>query len=484
MCRRMVGWGLVLAVLMGLCGPAMAEDERISGMEEYLEGCGCRGEELRFTMDVFEAAMVEDGVDVNVVVDRMLADLTAAENAWIGILNMVRLEDQEEAYWTKLMERQHEFPVGSFYYGQIESEIEDQRAAADLEAVRAWLATQGIDFPESVRFDVKEGEMLKILDVLQGLPEDELRSWYPRVYAAIDKRFGAQKFFREVVPVLIADKSYSPALRSLLLPTYMTMLDAMVRSNTKFYSDWERAQPILEGLNRAAHPDFAADYEALAGALAALDASDLELIYDQLGRIISLMDCDYAELLDAYAGRDDAQSGAPMHDLLMAERESKLQRSFWTPADLRLFYKAAFPEDGLPRYAPANPRENHVLCICPEKSGDDMEALMEALHGTGLIPTGDPDEAEFALVYELAHGRGGDYHGDGRFIAVQSTTATLRLADWSREPKEHAGISATNQPGDVISVRQGAVTYAVPAPDLRTAEGWKEFVKKAKDAVH
>jgi hypothetical protein len=87
-------------------------------------------------------------------------------------------------------------------------------------------------------------------------------------------------------------------------------------------------------------------------------------------------------------------------------------------------------------------------------------------------------------VYELAHGRGGDYHGGGRFIAVQSTTATLRLADWSREPKEHAGISATNQPGDVISVRQGAVTYAVPAPDLRTAEGWKEFVKKAKDAVH
>ena len=75
------GWlGAGLAVLMGLCGPAMAEDERISEWKSTWR-CGCRGEELRFTMDVFEAAMVEDGVDVNVVVDRMLADLTAAENA-------------------------------------------------------------------------------------------------------------------------------------------------------------------------------------------------------------------------------------------------------------------------------------------------------------------------------------------------------------------------------------------------------------------
>lgn len=484
MYRQMIGWGLVLAVLLGLGCAALAEDERITGMEQYLEGCSCRGEELRFTLDVFEAAMVKGGVDMNVVVDRMLADLTAAEKAWIGILSMVRLDDQEEAYWTEMIERQNEFPAGSFYYEQIASRIADRQAAAELEAVRAWLAPQGIDFPESVRFDIKEGDMLKLLDALQALPEDELRSWYPRVCTAMEQTFGTWNFFREAVPVLIADESYSPALRSLLLPTYIEMLDAMVRSNTQFYSDWEHAQPILEGLNRAAHPDFAADYEALAGALAALDASDLELIYGQLDRIVSLMDCNYAALLDVYAGRDDAQSGAPMYDLLMAERESKLRRPFWTPADLRLFYKAAFPEDGLPRYTPANPRKNHVLCICPEKSADDVQALMESLNGTGLIPTGDPDEAEFALVYELAHGRGGDYQAGGRFIIAQSTTATLRLADWSQTPKEHAGISATNQPGDVISVRQGAVTYEAPVPDLRTAEGWKKFVKKAKAAVH
>ena len=162
----------------------------------------------------------------------------------------------------------------------------------------------------------------------------------------------------------------------------------------------------------------------------------------------------------------------------MAEWESKLQRSFWAPADLRLFYKAAFPEDGLPRYALANPGKTTCCASARRRVGTTWRAL----HDTGLIPTGD-GRSGICPVYELAHGRAAITMGWAVHCS-QSTTATLRLADWSREPKEHAGISATNQPGDVISVRQGAVTYAVPAPDLRTAEGWKEFVKKAKDAVH
>ena len=118
--------------------------------------------------------MVEDGVDVNVVVDGMLADLTALENTWIGILNMVRLEDQEEAYWTKLMERR---VPGRFFMQTRSSRL---RVSGQRITNRPSGWQQGI-FPESVRFGDKEGEMLQVR-ILQGF-RGRLHSGIPHVYA-------------------------------------------------------------------------------------------------------------------------------------------------------------------------------------------------------------------------------------------------------------------------------------------------------------
>jgi len=471
--KRVIGCLLIVMMIIGLVGNAHAQEERVQKMEDNLKSWGVSEDDQRYVLDIYRAALIGDTIDITVVVDRVVNGADEAETAWYGLDIFLMIFDQTDAFWTEMILRRATFPTGSYFAQKIEYEMESREEIAQVEIVRIWLAAQGIGFPEVSR--TEDGDMLKIADALAKLSDAELGEWYLPVMTALDLELTISKFYDEVVPFIIADEQYAPSLARLMLPEYIEYLVVVTINNTlnyaKFYGDTEEyVKPILERLTRVAHPGYPVDYQALIEALEALDEADIKLLYPQLSRFVSLMSGRYELLLDAYIAGETARPGAPLYDLLMAERAEKLARPFWTPRDLKLFYKFAFDEDGIPQFAPAVPEAKAVLLICEDEDRDTLLALFDLLQGAGIHLTSDPDRAQFALVYQVTHGasdKDGNYYSGGRPVVARSTTATLRLTELSTLPVERARISETNQPGNVITVTKGSYAYNAPEPVLQ-----------------
>lgn len=480
--KRRFFCALAVFLVMGTCAFANAQEERVQALETYLSREHLSDDEQSFVIELYKAALTEDGVDIAKIVDGIVSQPVKAEESWLGILRLLQYSKLEDAYETEMIARREEFEPGSYHDRKIESMMEAREGEAAAVEVMHWLAAQGSDFKGFS--NVIERDVLPLLDALVSLSEEEQALWFPKVYKALKAKNCEWTFYRAAIPVLAADAELAPVMQQLMLPDYLDFIIKLTATNTKF-RDEKHARTILDTLARAAHPGpgVAVDYDGLVEALNALDASDVEMIYAQLADIVSMIDGDYALLLAAYAESDAAVAGATLYDLLMGEKDSLMAQPTWTPENLRLFYQIDFPEDGLPHYTPTKPMPNHVLIVSPEKNAKAAQALFALLADAGLVGTSNPDEASFLLLYQRTHGAGGEYRKGSQLVMAQTTTATLIFADWSSMPAEYARISATNEPGSVIQVEAHAISYQAPAPPLDAAEGWEDFVANVRAAT-